>query len=333
MRLLLVVLLVGLAATAWAVTYEVPDSELGVTEIHQAMNLASAGDTVLVKAGVYDSVSYYPTPYGRRKAIVNMKDGVTLEGIDRDDVEIDQSESEYGIMCLDVGPTTVIRNLTVTGAIGRRVAPEEDGDGRALVAGIVCLDEASPTVVDVSVVGVSTGVIVRGDAGDSYPTLSGVEIARCDHHGVYVYDNGSTPTLLDHVTLVDNFDHGIYVYKGSADLSSCNVTHNGKSGIKAYLCEPAISYCNFYWNDAESSDPQNYSGIDDLTGIDGNVSVEPFYCDYFGGAGYDYHVCFTCDIITMGEGGTPIGAWGGGCSDCVAPVQKATWGSIKALFR
>jgi hypothetical protein len=333
MRLLLVFLCVGLAAMAWAETYEVGPS-LELKNIFAAMELASAGDTVLVRAGVYDSVRFYDTPLGRRSAIVSMRDGVTLLGIDRDDVRIDQSESEYGVLCVEVGPTTVIDNLTVLGTVGRARVPEEDGDGRALVAGIACVEGASPTITDVTVKGVSTGVVVRSDASSSAPTLSGVEVARCDHHGVYVYNNGPTPVVLDHVTIVGNFDNGIYVYQGEADLSNCNVTHNGKSGIKAYQSEPLVTYCNLFWNDAKSDVPENYSGMDDLTGIDGNVSEEPFYCDYYGNAGYDYHLCFTANLLTMGEGGTPIGAWGGGCTDCVeTPVRMTSWGAIKALFR
>ena len=67
--------------------------------------------------------------------------------------------------------------------------------------------------------------------------------------------------------------------------------------------------------------------------MDGNVSMEPFYCDYTGAAGYDYQVCFASDLIGLGAGGSNIGAWGGGCSDCVSPIRRASWGAIKALFR
>ncbi len=47
--------------------------------------------------------------------------------------------------------------------------------------------------------------------------------------------------------------------------------------------------------------PLNYGGsLDDLTGVDGNISAEPYYCDFFGTAGYDYHVCATvpCRLTT-----------------------------------
>ncbi len=333
MRVLLMALLLCLTASAWATTINVPDQNLGIEEINQAMEMATSGDTVLVSAGVYDSVRLYVTPVGTRSAVVSMKDGVTLVGRDRADVKIDQGEAEYGILCQNVGRETVIRNLTIRGGLSRGRAPAEDGDGRSLIAGIVCLDGASPTIDQVTINNTSTGIVVRSDSSPSAPFVTRVVIARGDHHGVYVYGNGDSPAVIDHTTIVDNFDYGIYVFDGTTEITSTNITHSGKSGIKTYLATPVVSYCNLYWNDTTSDDPQNYSGMSDATGVDGNVSIEPYYCDFTGAAGYDYHVCYTSDIVSLGDGGTPIGAYGGGCTNCVAPVQRATWGAIKALYR
>ena len=96
-------------------------------------------------------------------------------------------------------------------------------------------------------------------------------------------------------------------------------------------CDPPFAKLEFYvWAFLRvcSAGPS-----DDLTGVDGNVSMEPFYCDYTGDAGYDYQVCFASDLIGLGAGGSNIGAWGGGCTDCVSPIRRASWGAIKALFR
>ncbi|MBD3348911.1 MAG: hypothetical protein GF400_06905 [Candidatus Eisenbacteria bacterium] len=330
MRLFLIALVLGIAALAWADTYEVPDSELGISEISEAMSLASAGDTVLVKPGVYDSVSFYDTYLGRRSAVVMMKDGVVLMGSDRRDVEIDQTGADYGILCMNVGADAVIRDLNIRGAIGRSAVPEEDGDGRSLVAGICCLDAASPTIVDVSIADVSSGLVVRSDTAPSTPSLEGVEIARCDHHGVYIYGN-SAPVLIDHSTIVSNFDHGVYAYSGAATLSNCSITHNGKNGVRSYLSTISVEYCNAYWNDRAGGDSLDYFGLTDPTGDDGNVSVDPRYCDLEGTTRYNYRLYDTSPLVGLGEGGTDIGAWGIGCED--TPVEEKSWGSIKALFR
>lgn len=333
MRALLVVLALCMATAAWAETYPVPDAGLGITEICEAMDLASVGDTVLVRRGVFDSVRNYVTPLGVKTAIVAMKDGVTLIGVDRDDAEIDQTDAEYGILCIDVGPTTIIENLTVMASIGRGRGTDDAGDGRNLVAGIACLEGASPTVRDVTIEDVSTGIVVRSEGSPSAPTIEGTILARGGHQGIFVYMNGPSPVVLDHVTIVENFDHGIYVYDGAVDVSSANITHNEKNGIRGYFATVTVQYSNLFRNDMQSDEPANYFGMADLTGTNGNVSLEPYYCDFTGQFGYDYHVCQASDIVSLGEGGTFIGALGGACSECISPVERATWGAIKALYR
>ena len=169
MRALLVVLVVCLASAAWAGTIQVPDEDLGITEINQAMDLAASGDEIVVSAGVYDSVRTYVTPFGVRTAVVSMKDGVTLRGVDREDVKIDQSGAEYGILCLNVGAGAVIENLTIRGGIGRERRAADDGDGRAF-AGLLTPDEL--VVVDLTtdlelapeLLGGSCGLLVHGGA-------------------------------------------------------------------------------------------------------------------------------------------------------------------------
>ena len=333
MRALLVVVALCLATAAWAETYPVPDVGLGITEICEAMDLASAGDTVLVRRGVFDSVRNYATPLGIKAAVVAMKDGVTLIGVDRDDAEIDQTEAEYGILCIDVGPTAVIENLTIMASIGRGRGTEDEGDGRSLVAAIACLEGASPTIRDVTIEDVSTGIVVRSEGSPSAPTIEGTILARGGHQGLFVYMNGPSPVVVDHATIVQNFDHGIYVYGGTVDISNTNITHNEKNGIRNYLATVTVRYSNLFRNDMLSDEPENYAGMGDLTGTDGNVSLEPYYCDFTGQFGYDYHVCLASDIASLGEGGTFIGALGGACSECVSPVTSATWGAIKALYR
>ncbi len=73
MRFVLLTLLVGLlAAAAGAVTITVPDEDLDITAIQQAVDLAAPGDTVLIMSGTYDSVHLFETPLGMRHAIVEI---------------------------------------------------------------------------------------------------------------------------------------------------------------------------------------------------------------------------------------------------------------------
>jgi hypothetical protein len=335
MRVLLAVLAVGLlVGPGMAAVIHVPDSEQGVREIQQGIDLAAPGDTVLVHAGVYDSVNTFNTPIGRKSAVCSVPNGVTLRGLDRRDVIIDQSRAEYGILCLNVGPGTKIKSLTIRGGAARDSGGTADGDGRTLVAGISCLDGASPTIQNVSIQRGATGIVVRSEGNPSAPTIEGVLVARGTHHGIYIYQNGPTPVVIDRTTLVQNADVGIYVYSGTATVKNSCITHNGKYGVSSYLSDPTVRFSNVYWNDRLSSQPRNYGGtLEDLTGADGNISTEPFYCDYTGMSGYDYHVCFASPVVGAGEGGVNIGCYGGACPDCASPVRDVSWGVLKALWR
>jgi len=320
------------AVPAGADVIVVPNIEEGIRTVQEAMNIAEAGDTVKLAVGVFDSAYTVLTPYGTRTAVCRLKDGVTLRGAVRRQSIIDHTSADYGIYCEDVGAAARIRNLTIRGGVGRDAGREDDGDGRMLAAGIVCLENASPTIENVSINESATGIVVREA---SAPTIRGTLVARGSHHGIYIYRNGASPVIIDHVTAVSNFDNGLYVFSGTAEVTSSCVTHSGKPGISAYECTPTVSFSNVYLNDRTATDdPENYSGsLDDLTGVSGNVSAEPFYCDFVGDVGYDYHVCLASPNVGAGEGGTDIGAFGGSCSECTSPVRKSTWGAIKALYR
>ncbi len=337
MRCLMVFLIVGLlAAVGMADVIEVPDEENDIESIQQGLNLASAGDTVLVYAGVYDSVHFFQTPIGTKTAVCQLKDGVTIRGIDRDDVVIDHTDADYGILCMDVGSGAQVKALTVVGGVTVRQDEIPAGDGRDLRAGIACIENASPVFRYVTIEESSTGLVCRDNCA---PTLESCVIARGGHHGVYAYGNGTTPLMLDRVTIVGNFDYGVYVFNGAADVVNSCITNNHKSGVYAYLSTVDVEHCNVYWNDYISTDFLNYGGsLGDQTGLNGNISDEPFYCDFVGDVGYDYQVCFTSPNVGAGTTGSDIGAdtsglGVGSCNDCVSLVREVTWGSIKALYR
>ena len=344
MRFVLLTLLISLlAAAAGAVTITVPDEDLGIRAIQQAVVLAAPGDTVLVMSGTYDSVHSFNTPLGIRDAIVGISSDIVLLGADGSDVEIDHREAEYGVLLQNVSRSAIVSNLTIVGGDSRDQGLLDDGDGRNLAAGICCVDAASPTITDISIENSATGIVVRTESGsaDSAPMFERVVVARGSHNGIRIFHNGAQPVVIERCTLVDNFDCGVYITGGDAAIHNTAVTNNGKCGIYAYLATPIITYCNVYWNDRilpGPEGPQNYGGsLDDLNGVDGNISSEPWYCDFFGTAGYDYHVCVADSMsphIGAGEGGVTIGALDGTCTGCQSsPVEMTTWGAIKAMYR
>jgi hypothetical protein len=306
---------------------------------HMLINHPYAGypghdDTVLLTSDRYDSVSTFVTVYGVKTAVARLREGVTLRGDDREDVILDQRDAEYGIICEDVDATAVVEDLTITGGGGRDRGRVDD-DPRNLIAGIVCLDGAYATIRDVSIERAATGIVVNALEGEAGPTIEGVLIARGSHHGIYVKENGGTPVTIARTTIVDNFDVGIYVFDGNATITNTCITHNRLHGIRSYLVVPPVENCNVYWNDRESDNPLDYGGnITDQTGINGNISEEPFYCDFFGNLGYIYNVCAASPIIPPQSTVGTIGAFElPGCQDCESPVSERSWGAIKALYR
>ncbi len=202
------------------------------------------------------------------------------------------------------------------------------------MAGIACLVDASPLIDEVTIQESATGITVRGT---STPVITSTVIARGSHHGIYVQTEGAGLLTIDHVTLVQNFDIGISLFTGETSITNCSITHNGKNGIRVYGDLPVVEYCNLYVNDYIDPDPvdgpQDYLGMDNLEGQFGNFSDEPYYCDFVGAVGYDYHVCTASPNVGTGLGGSDVGAYGGACSECVSLVEASTWGAIKALYR
>jgi hypothetical protein len=305
---------------------------------HMLINHAYAGypghdDTVLLMPDRYDSVSTFVTTFGVKTAIAALRDGVTLRGYDRSDVILDQRDSEYGVLVEDVGAGTVLENLTITGGGGRDRGRIDD-DPRNLIAGIACLDGAHATIRDVTIQRAATGIVVNTLHGEAAPVIDGVLIARGSHHGIYIQENGPTSVSIESTTIVDNFDIGVYVYNGNATIANACISHNRLHGVKSYLTVPPVQNCNVFWNDRDSDNPENYAGnITDQTGINGNISEEPFYCDFFGNLGYIYYVCSASPNVPPQSAVGVIGAFGSGCDDCEAPVSEASWGAIKALYR
>jgi hypothetical protein len=101
----------------------------------------------------------------------------------------------------------------------------------------------------------------------------------------------------------------------------------GGGGIAGYISGDAatITCCDVYGNAGG-----NYDGviIPDQTGSNGNISEDPLFCS---APNLDYSI----------DAQSPCAAANNGCAirmgmydiGCDSPVERASWGSIKALFR
>lgn len=63
----------------------------------------------------------------------------------------------------------------------------------------------------------------------------------------------------------------------------------------------------------------------------GNLHVNPLFC---AAAARDFHLCADSACLpSHNDCGELIGAWDEGCTGCGSPVERTSWGSIKAMYR
>jgi len=125
---------------------------------------------------------------------------------------------------------------------------------------------------------------------------------------------------------------GIYVYDGSnADLDETIVAFNvsGES-IWLHMSSTAEMNCTNFWD----NDGGDWVGlIAPQQTQNGNMSVNPLFCNL---PFFDVYLCADSPCLADAPGndcGILIGAYDEGCGECGSPVERETWGRIKALYR
>jgi hypothetical protein len=110
---------------------------------------------------------------------------------------------------------------------------------------------------------------------------------------------------------------------GANTIVDRNVMTGARQGL--VLCCPGITVtCNDSWGNEI-----NWSGRGDLTGIDGNFSAPPEYCDPANG---DFSVSSDSPLLSQNSPcDEQVGALVAGCP--ATPVEGSTWGSIKARYK
>jgi len=113
---LLAGIVIGIPAVSPATTWVVHANGSGdAPTIQAAVNLAAAGDTVLVTAGTYTDVHM---DAGGEFAAVEMKSGVVLRSQDGSGstvIDVTSDDVARGIVCRDCGGGTAIEGFTITG--------------------------------------------------------------------------------------------------------------------------------------------------------------------------------------------------------------------------
>jgi parallel beta-helix repeat protein len=367
--IIMIGILVSIASSLQATTWHVPGD---ASTIQGGINLASAGDTVLVECGTYYEHD------------INMKPGVKLlsETGEPDCVTIDAQQLGRVIRCRFTGASTRIEGFTITG--GHVPYSPAGGNG----GGIYCLDNSSPRIVNCII----TGNFADFDGGGvCCQSTSSPRISNCDISGNTAGNGGggircrenSHPDIID-CTISANVGSGIWATHSSPNVTSCTISLNSRNGIycssngsitvtgctfdsnsgydgggiKFWNATGTITNCTFTANSAgdgggvwlKSSTVGlvscTFAGNDAYTG--GGIYLEDGSYLTADTTTFDHNTATTdgpqgfvmggCEAVLTCCVSDLTGFAGGGTitlnnEGCTTPIESSSWGRIKALYR
>lgn len=287
-----------LAGTTEARTVHVPAN---YPTIKAANQHAVAGDTILVSPGTYFESEIF------------VRQGVTITSSDGPEVTIvDGSESGAGVSMLNLGgcgPSTEVSGLTLqNGWFGMR------GNFNAPVIRQNVFRNLDAIILE------NTSALIQDNL-----------FVHCNN-GIDVGFGSGSPTILRNTM----FDVGAGITL-SPDLSGAVVRNNlivnslvGVACIRGHECFGAFQYeCNDVFG---SSFAQYFGWTTNPTGHDGNIAVDPIFCDP-GIDDLSLHHDSPCLPGQHPEGYACglIGLFGLGCGPTAS--RPVTWGAMKSVFR
>ena len=107
---------------------------------------------------------------------------------------------------------------------------------------------------------------------------------------------------------IDNNNRGIGCCGNNISVKNCIITNNHNEGVEFWNCSGLVFSHNDVWGNT-----WNYSGIDDQTGINGNISADPLFVDLDNG---NYRLSDGSPCIGAGEDGVDMGAYS------YVPIEK-----------
>jgi hypothetical protein len=299
----------GICAGAQAAIIHVPGDQ---PTIQAGIDAAVPGDVVLVAPG-----SYHETITLREGIEVTSESGpavTTIVGTDPDVVVIGADESR-------------IAGFQIAGS----------------TSGIRCsLDTEVPTspVIEDNLIRCTEGVSchVPYQMGPTAPIIRR-NLILSSWKGIYLvsqaFANGGVNATIENNTIIGCTVGIQYRAHLSVPTVEANIVSGCQWGIEFTYCSlfeqrTALIWCNDVWGNGEDYwvDEQG-CGPFDMTGQQGNFSVDPLFCDPLGG---DYGLHEGSPCLPGGSGGCGlVGAFPAGCG--VVAVSPTSWGAIKASFR
>jgi parallel beta-helix repeat protein len=332
----------GLAAgPAASDTLEVPGQ---YATIQEAIDAATKGDTILVDDGTYDPPA---------DILIEGKWNLSLIGADWFDRQVVNAsfrliDSEgillerftiHGAVTISCNEGTVLRDCEISSSGGAGIAVTScPGGAYSEVHVTGCrIVENTGAGIEAELSGGQasfSGNSIHGNGGrgisilHSYGSVSGNTIYGNGSDGVRIEDASFAVTAN---TIAYNSSGGIRIISGIGPLTQ-QIHHNAIAsnagvGISSSYGSNVEIQCNDVWGNGPSSQ-ENYGGsLADRTGILGNISLDPLFCDPLAG---DIRPADNSPLLLQACG--TMGAYQSAGCEAIG-TRDRTWGGIKSLYR
>jgi len=338
--LLLLAFLSSLAAPALATTITVDVNGTGdYTDISPAVAASSEGDTILVLPGTYTGEDNNSIAGSHTGNFVLLADASG-----RLPVIIDGGGTNTAIrVVMGQDASTIVSGFTIQNGYAQHGGGMQVASSSPTIenctflnnhawskGGAVWISQSSSTI---------SNCVFRGNSADNrggaiYSELFWNTISGClfeenvaptgwVYGGAMFLQDGAESVL--NCTIVRNTPNNVTVYDGNGvDVVNCIIA-GATDGVGILASPDTGGYvweCILYGN----------SGGDTPVCLHEDILYEdPRFCN--GGLD-DFTLCEDSSGLPGNNAWTvPIGAYGQGCGPCGSPVEDATWGAVKALFR
>jgi len=183
-----------------------------------------------------------------------------------------------------------------------------------------------------------------GSGGGLYLNKSDIEMDFCTLYmndaiaggGIQAIDNSTLD--IESCTIVENSVDATRAVGGAGLLISGTTVatidqtiiafNRGGEALKCGDTATATLTCT----NVAGNDGGNWTGcIAGQEGMGGNLAVGPRICNVLA---YELYLCANSPCLPSGNDcGVLVGAWYEGCGACDSPVQRKSWGALKALYR
>lgn len=308
------VLLLG--ARSDAATYLVrPDGTGDYPTIQAAINAASNGDVIELASGTFTGTGNRNVGFGGKAVTVRSQAG------DPEQCIVDCQSAARGFRFESGEPSeAVLEGVTVR-------------NGLAQHGGAIYVNSSSPTIRGVRMFGnVATGEYGGGaiflDSGSQPEVVNCVIRGNTSSFGGagILIREGNVNAVIRGCTIVQNHSSGgvggIGILYNATALLERNIVALNTGAIGGVYAVHGYANltlaCNDIWNNNGSA-LDDFSGLPDPTGDDGNISADPLFC---GVAAGDFRIDPTspcAPVVPLGTGCDLIGALPVGCSGTPPP--------------